>query len=181
MAASRQQLRTRSSSSSGSRPPGDGGDDDDLGEASRPVLTFQWGEIERRWPNLFKWLVLTVLGMVGFSYVFKVAYPQYQVTVTAPHQVTVLNTADPASAPLLHKIADKDFLIIPDSAPHGDVRLEDHVPVFHPSYEKHEFRLEDLPHAPSPVPPARLLDPTAPVLPPMDVSQLKRTPGNSNP
>ena len=156
-------------------PPGDEPDE------ARQALTFQWGEVERRWPSLFKWLLLTFIGMVGFSYVFKVTYPQYQVTVTAPRQVTVLNAADPATAPILQRIAGTVLIIMPDSGSQTDLPLEPYMPFFHPSIQNHEFHLQDASHAPSPVPPARLLDPTAPVLPAMDLSQLKRTPAFSGP
>jgi hypothetical protein len=59
--------------------------------------------------------------------------------------------------------------------------LEDRAPVFHPSYEGHQLSLQDLPHKPFTVPPARLLKVDEPVLPPLDLGELKRAEAGSAP
>jgi len=145
-----------------------------LPDDSAPLLVFDWRPLQRRWPGLIKWLLLTILAMAGFFYLFKVNYPQSQRLTPVPVQITIISASEPATRALLHRVQDQDFAIIPGTG--GDVpavRLEDHAPLFHPSFEKREIRLEDLPHKTYTVPPPRLLDFTAPVLPALDFSDLK--------
>lgn len=141
---------------------------------SAPLLVFDWRPIQRRWPGLIKWLLFTILAMAGFFYLFKVNYPQSQRLTPVPVHITIISASEPATRALLHRVRDQDFAIIPSGGLDGPrVRLEDHAPLFHPSFEKREIRLEDLPHKTYTVPPPRLLDFTAPVLPALDFSDLK--------
>jgi hypothetical protein len=48
--------------------------------------------------------------------------------------------------------------------------------VFHPTFEGHLLQLQDLPHQRFTMPPARLLRMDVPVLPPLDLTDLKSTP-----
>jgi len=139
-------------------------------------LIFDWRGQDRHFPALMKWFFSTIAAMTAFAYVFKVVYPQSQRVAPVPQQITVLNAADPSMRGLLRKVADQDFLVIPHDQLAGQVRLDEFAPVFHPSYEKHELQLQDLPHKTFNVPPARLLDPSEPMLPPPDLSQLKKAP-----
>lgn len=141
---------------------------------SRQTLVFEWKRPNRRGLSLFTWLFLTLLGMGGFFYLFKVIYPQSQRFTPVPQQIFVLNPGNPAHQALMNRIQDHDYLVIPgnDNATR-EVHLEDRVPVFHPTFEKHEFQLQDLPRTKINVFPARVLNPTTPVLPPPDLKGLK--------
>jgi hypothetical protein len=117
------------------------------------------------------------LALAGFFYLFRVVYPQAQRFTPVPHHVVALNAADPAARELLNKVHDVDFLILPPQGEaSGTVSLDEHAPVFHSTLEGHKLQLEDLPHQAIPIPPARLLQMDAPVLPPLDLSELKSTP-----
>jgi hypothetical protein len=83
---------------------------------------------------------------------------------------------------VLEKVHDVDFLILPpQSESVGSISLEEHSPVFHSTFEGHQLLLQDLPHTTMPMPPARLLQMNAPVLPPLDLSELKSPTGNAKP
>lgn len=144
------------------------------GDDSAPLLIFDWLSQPGGILRFIKALFLTLAGMTLFFFLFKVIYPQSQRLTPTPQQITIINPADPAARALLHRVQDRDFAIVPDV---GDgslaVRLENLVPLFHPTFEKHEMQLQDLPHKPYSVPPPRLLDATAPVLPALDLSDLK--------
>ena len=140
-------------------------------------LTFQWTHAGLRERGLLFWLVIVLLGAAAFFYVFQVAYPQSQRFTPVPQQVLMLTPADAKARAVLQKVQDRDFLIVPPtSAAAVAVELEEHAPVFHPSFEGHKMELQDLPHKSVRVPPARLLQMDAPVLPPLDLSELKAEP-----
>ena len=140
-------------------------------------LIFQWTHAGLRERGLLFWMLIVLLGAAAFFYAFQVAYPQSQRFTPVPQQVLMLTPADPGARVLLQKVQDGDFLIVPPSSSAAvAVELEDHAPVFHPSFEGHKMELQDLPHKSVSVPPARLLQMDAPVLPPLDLSELKAEP-----
>jgi hypothetical protein len=141
---------------------------------SRHTLVFDWKRPARRGLSIFTWLFIMLLGMTGFFFLFKVIYPQSQRFTPVPQQLFVLDPSSPSHQAVINRVQDQDYLIIPgnDDATR-EVHLEDHAPVFHPSFERHEFSLQDLPRTKINVFPARLLDPTSPVLPPPDLQGLK--------
>jgi hypothetical protein len=134
----------------------------------------------RKARGLTFWLFVVLLGLAGFFYLFQVVYPQAQRFTPVPHHIIALNPADPAARELLNKVQDLDFLILPPSSDAaGSVSLDEYSPVFHPTFEGHKLQLQDLPQKTFSVPPARLLQVDAPVLPPPDVSGLKSQPLSS--
>ncbi|RBP39026.1 hypothetical protein DES53_11049 [Roseimicrobium gellanilyticum] len=138
-------------------------------------LIFHWPRPLEQGKRLIFWIGVVALGLAGFFYVFQVVYPQSQRSTPIPHQVLLLDPSDPIARAILNKVQDRDFLVLPSDDPGANAaRLEDHAPVFHPSYEGHQLGLQDLPHKPFTVPPARLLKVDEPVLPPLDLSGLKR-------
>jgi hypothetical protein len=137
-------------------------------------LIFHWPRPLEQGRRLIFWIGVVALGLAGFFYIFQVVYPQSQRSTPIPHQILLLDPSDPVARSILNKVQDRDFLILPGDDPGTDAsRLEDHAPVFHPSYEGHKLSLQDLPHKPFTVPPARLLKVDEPVLPPLDLSELK--------
>jgi hypothetical protein len=137
-------------------------------------LVFDWKSPSQRGGGLTLWFLLTVAGMGGFFYLFKVIYPQSQRFTPVPQQVFVLNPAEPAHQALMHRVRDRDYLVLPGSDDTArEVQLDEHAPVFHPSFEKHVFQLQDLPRTRINVLQARLLDPYSPVLPPPDLGGLR--------
>lgn len=145
-------------------------------------LIFHWPRPLEQGKRLIFWIGVVVLGLAAFFYVFQVVYPQSQRSTPIPHQVLLLDPSDPAARAILNKVQDRDFLVLPSDDPSVDeARLEEHAPVFHPSYEGHKLSLQDLPHKPFTVPPARLLKVDEPVLPPLDLSELKRPAEEADP
>jgi hypothetical protein len=145
----------------------------DSGDNASP-LVFHWKRPAPRSLGLAAWVMLTLVGMAAFFYLFKVAYPQAHRFTPVPQQISVLNPDDPAHQALLNRVRDQDYLVITGNEDSSrEIHLVDHVPVFHPSYEKHDFQLQDLPRTKIKVLPARVLDPTAPVLPPPDLTGMK--------
>jgi hypothetical protein len=137
-------------------------------------LTFHWKRPVVKARGLTFWIFAMVLGLAGFFYLFRVVYPQAQRFTPVPHHIVALNSADPAAREVLNKMHDVDFLILPaPSEAVGSVSLDEHAPVFHPTFEGHKLQLQDLPHQAQPIPPARLLQMDAPVLPPLDLGELK--------
>ncbi len=137
-------------------------------------LIFHWKRPVVKARGLAFWIFAVLLGLAGFFYLFRVVYPQAQRFRPVPYHIVALNSADPAAREVLNKVHDVDFLILPPpSEVMGSVSLDEHAPVFHPSFEGHKLQLEDLPHQAHPIPPARLLQMDAPVLPPLDLSELK--------
>lgn len=138
------------------------------------VLTFHWLKPVMKARGLAFWMLVVLLGLAAFFYLFQVVYPQAQRFTPVPHYIVALNPADPAARELMNKVQDMDFLILPPSSESaGTVNLEEHSPVFHPTFEGHSLQLQDLPHKAFQVPPARLLQTDAPVLPPLDFSELR--------
>lgn len=138
-------------------------------------LIFHWPRPLEQGKRLIFWIGVVALGLAGFFYVFQVVYPQSQRSTPIPHQVLLLDPSDPVARAILNKVQDRDFLVLPGDDPAADAaRLEERAPVFHPSYEGHQLSLQDLPHKPFTVPPARLLKVDEPVLPPLDLGELKR-------
>ncbi len=141
-----------------------------------PGLTFDWRKPRAEWARLAFWILVMFLGLAAFFALFRVVYPQTRRLVPTAQQVTLLGT-DPATLPILNSVLDRDFLIIPSSdGRRSAVSLEDSAPVFHPSYEKHELRLLDLPQRNMNPAPVRLIDVREPVLPRLDLSELIREP-----
>ncbi len=138
-------------------------------------LIFEWNKPGHKGPGLFIWILATLLGIGFFFYLFKIGYPQTQRVTPVPQQVFMLNGALPANQALIHRVRDLDYLILSGSDDTiKEVKLEDRVPVFHPSFEKHELQVQDLPHKDFTTAPPRLLDATAPVLRAPDLSELKK-------
>ena len=136
-------------------------------------LTFDWRRPRAEWPRLFFWTLLTALGLTGFFALFRVVYPQAQRVVPTEQQITLLGS-DPAAQSIIKAVQDRDFLVIPArEGMRNPVSLEERAPVFHPSYERHELRLLDLPEHNARPAPVRLLDVREPVLPRLDLSELK--------
>lgn len=140
-------------------------------------LTFQWDEPVRQGRRLGFWVFMVIVGLTVFFYLFQVVYPQTQRFTPVPQQVIVLNPADPAAMALLSRVQDRDYLLLPsDSDASAGPSLQEHAPVFHPSFEGHQLRALDLPYKAFTVPPARLLNVDKTVLPPLDLSELKSPP-----
>lgn len=145
--------------------------------AEPSFLNFHWHKPAGPGGRLWLWLIVTALGLTSFFYLFKVVYPQTRRTTPVPQQVLILNSADPAARAIMNRVQDIDHLVLPTSSDiTNPVNLEERVPVFHPSFENHVFSLQDLPYKAFKVRPARLLDTTTPILPPLDFSDLKETP-----
>lgn len=122
-------------------------------------------------------MIIAALGMTGFFYLFKVVYPQTRRITPLPQQVLILNSADPGARAIMNRVQDVDHLMLPTSSDvTNPINLDERAPVFHPSFENHVFALQDLPYKAVKVRPARLLDTTSPILPPLDLSDLKETP-----
>jgi hypothetical protein len=141
------------------------------------ALSFQWGKPARKARGLAFWVFVVVLALAAFFYLFQVVYPQSQRFTPVPHHIIALNPSDPAAREILNKVQDLDFLILPtasDAA--GSVNLDDRSPVFHPTFEGHTLQLQDLPQKTFSVPPARLLQVDAPVLPPLDLKGIRTEP-----
>ncbi len=144
-------------------------------ENERRPLTFHWPRPLEQGRRLIFWIVVVILGLAAFFYLFQVVYPQSQRRTPVPHQIMLLDPANPVARAILNKVRDRDFLVLPGEETTGSrIRLEDQAPVFHPSYENHRLELQDLPHKAFTVPPARLLKADEPVLPPLDLSELKK-------
>jgi hypothetical protein len=145
-------------------------------------LIFHWPRPLEQGKRLIFWIGVVALGLAGFFYVFQVVYPQSQRSTPIPHQVLLLDPSDPVARAILNKVQDRDFLVLPSDDPIANAAmLEERAPVFHPSYEGHQLSLQDLPHKPFTVPPARLLKVDEPVLPTLDLSELKRPTGEQAP
>ncbi|CAN5904118.1 hypothetical protein BH11VER1_BH11VER1_34640 [soil metagenome] len=145
--------------------------------AEPSLLNFHWHRPAGSDGRLWRWLIVAALGLISFFYLFKVVYPQTSRVTPLPQQVLILNGADPASRAIMNRVQDIDHLILPTSSDiTNPVNLEERVPVFHPSFENHVFALQDLPYKAVKVRPARLLDTSSPILPPLDLSDLKETP-----
>lgn len=141
-----------------------------------PGLTFDWRNPRTERTRLGFWMLITFLGLAAFLALFRVVYPQTQRLVPVAQQVTLLGS-DAAAQSVLNAVQDHDFLIIPSAdSRKNPVSLDDRAPVFHPSYEKHELKLLDLPQRNTKPAPVRLLDVREPVLPPLDLSELNRSP-----
>jgi hypothetical protein len=137
-------------------------------------LTFAWAKPRGQSRGLFFWLVVVFLGLAGFFYLFQVVYPQSQRFTPVPYQILLLDSGDTTARSVLSRAQDKDFLVLPPSLEKQETTLlQSKLPVFTPSYSKHEMELRDLPHKNFKAPPARLLRVTEPVLPLLDLSELK--------
>lgn len=140
-------------------------------------LIFHWTIPVWKQRGLLFWMFVVLLGLAAFFYLFQVVYPQAQRFTPVPHQIVVLNPTDPAAKELMNRVHDRDFLILPPASEStSTVSLEEHAPVFHPTFEGHKLQLQDLPSKTFTVPPARLLQMDAPVLPPPDFTDLKVSP-----
>jgi len=140
-------------------------------------LIFGWRLPRQEGRSLAFWMLMVVLGMAGFFYLFQVVYPQSQRFTPAPQQVIVLNPADPAARAVMSKMRDRDFMVLPsDAEANSGPELDTMVPLFHPSFEKHQMTLQDLPHRVFTVPAARLLRMNEPVLPDLDLKEMNPPP-----
>lgn len=146
-------------------------------------LIFDWRKPRGQFGRLLLWIVVTVLALTVFFFLFRVVYPQTQRFIPVAQQIVVLNPSDPVSLASINHVKDRDFMVLPSfDQQKNAVNLDDRAPVFHPLYEKHELKLKDVSQRESVVPPVRLLDVTAPILPPLDLSELHRakpSPGKS--
>jgi hypothetical protein len=146
-----------------------------------PGLTFDWRKPRAEWARLAFWMLVMFLGLAAFFALFRVVYPQTQRLVPTAQQVMLFGT-DPATQPILNSVMDRDFLIIPSSdGKRSAVSLEDSAPVFHPSYEKHELKLLDLPQRNTNPASVRLIDVREPVLPRLDLTELNQEPKSAAP
>jgi hypothetical protein len=144
---------------------------------TEPQLTFDWSKPRRQSAGLLLWLILTGIGLAGFFFLFRVVYQTPRHFIPATSQITLLSPTDPAARALLQRVADRDFFVFSNNKKSDDdPSLDDRAPVFHPSFEKHELRLQDLPQRDSKPPPVRLLDVTVPTLPPPDLHDLHAPP-----
>jgi hypothetical protein len=148
-----------------------------------PQLTLHWKKQPvTKARGLAVWLLVVFLGLAACFYLFQVVYPQAQRFTPVPQHVVALNSADPAVREVLNRMHDVDFLILPPASEAvGSMNLDDHSPVFHSTFEGHKLQLQDLPHKTVPLPPARLLQMDAPVLPPLDLSELRSLPTTVSP
>ncbi len=146
-------------------------------ESDKPApLIFEWDKPLSVGPGLFAWVIAALLGVGLFFYLFKVVYPQTQRVTPVPQQVFMLNSALPSNQALINRVRDLDYLVLSGSDDTmKEVKLEDRVPVFHPTFEKHELQLQDLPHKDYATAPPRLLNVREPVLRAPDLSELKKT------
>lgn len=145
--------------------------------AEPSLLNFHWHTPARSGGRMWLWLIITALCFAGFFYLFKVVYPQTSRVAPLPQQVLLINNTDPIARAILNRVQDVDHLILPTSSDvTNPIKLDERAPVFHPSFENHVFALQDLPYKAVKVGPARLLDTTSPILPPLDLSDLKETP-----
>lgn len=144
-------------------------------DSTKPApLIFHWPRPLEQGKRLIFWMMVVTVGLAIFFYLFQVVYPQSQRRTPIPHQIILLDPADPTARAILSKVQDRDFLVLPgDDTVTDGVRLEEHAPLFHPSFEKHKLELQDLPHKAFTVPPARLLNLDDPPLPALDLSELK--------
>lgn len=141
----------------------------------KPPLIFDWRKPKGQLGRLFLWIAVTAVALTVFFFLFRVVYPQTQRFVPVTQQIVVLNSSDPATLASINHVTDRDFMVLPSrDSRSGTVNLEERTPVFHPLYEKHELKLQDVPQRNSTVPPVRLLDVTAPILPDLDLSELQR-------
>ncbi len=141
----------------------------------KPALIFDWRKPKGQLGRLLLWIAATVLALTVFFFLFRVVYPQTQRFIPVAQQIVILNPLDPASLAAINHVADRDFMVIPSANQQKNaLNLEDHAPVFHPLYEKHELKILDVPQRNSAVAPLRLLDVTAPILPRLDLSELHR-------
>ncbi|MEY4484899.1 MAG: hypothetical protein RL693_2351 [Verrucomicrobiota bacterium] len=145
--------------------------------AEPSLLNFHWHKPAGSDGRLWRWLIVTALGLISFFYLFKVVYPQTRRVSPLPQQVLILNGTDPTARAILNRVQDVDHLMLPTSSDvTNPINLDERAPVFHPSFENHVFALQDLPYKAVKVRPARLLDTTTPILPPLDLSDLKDAP-----
>lgn len=140
-------------------------------------LIFDWRKPKGQSGRLLLWLTVTVLALSVFFFLFRVVYPQTQRFIPVAQEIVILNPSDPASKASINHVSDRDFMVLPSGNHQNNAfNLEDRAPVFHPLYEKHELKLQDVPQRNSTVPPLRLLDLTTPILPSLDLSELHRLP-----
>jgi len=145
----------------------------DPAETATPLI-FDWSKPRRPTARLVFWLLVTALGLAGFFFMFRVVFqtPRHYIPTTS--HITLLSPNDPAARALLQRISDRDFFVFPNNSERkGGVSLDDQAPVFHPSFEKHELKLQDLPQRDAKPPPVRLLDVTEPNLPPPDLREMR--------
>ena len=139
-----------------------------------PPLTFSWARARGRGASLTFWMMVTAIVLVAFFALFRIVYPQSQRSIPSAQQIVILDGTDPATQRALNPVRDRDFMILPGGGDRNQrVTLESAGPVFHPSFEKRELRLLDLPQGSGSIPPVRLHDLSAPVLPPLDLSDMK--------
>lgn len=137
-------------------------------------LTFHWQRARSRLGKLLLALVLVLAGLTVFFYVFRVAYPHTARFTPVPHQILALDVSKPEVAAIMNKVRDVDFMVLPEkSGQRENPSLQELAPVFHPSFEGHELKLQDLPHRPFVATSPRLLDANEPVLPDLDLRELK--------
>ncbi len=145
--------------------------------AEPSLLNFHWHRPAGSGVRLWLWLIITALGFTSFFYLFKVVYPQTRRVTPVPQQVLLLNNTDPTARAIMNRVQDMDHLVLPTSSDiTNPINLDERAPVFHPSFENHVFALQDPPYKAYKISPARLLDTKKPILPPLDLNDLKEIP-----
>jgi len=141
---------------------------------TKPQLIFDWSKPRTQTARLVFWLLVTGVGVALFFVLFRVVYQTPRHVIPSTQHITLLSNNDPAARNLLQRVADRDFYIFPSNGQgQHQMSLSEQAPVFHPSFEKHELKLQDLPQRDTKPPPARLLDFTEPILPPVDLHELR--------
>lgn len=142
-----------------------------------PPLVFDWSQPRRPTARLLMWLLITSAGIAGFFFLFRVVYQTPRRAIPITNHITLLTPTDPEASALLQRVSDRDFFAFTNTSEslHSDI-LDQQLPRFHPLFEKHELRLQDLPQRDSKPPPVRLLDVTEPTLPPADLRELHAPP-----
>lgn len=110
-------------------------------------LTFHWRDRDRPLGRLILLLTLTAGGVVSLFFVFQVVYPQTRVFNASPHQVLLLDPAQPTSRDLVNRARDEVFLFSnPGAGAAGAAAtLSSGLPVFRPSFAGYEMALQDIP------------------------------------
>jgi hypothetical protein len=152
----------------------------DPAETASPLI-FDWSKPRRPTARLVFWLLITGMALAGFFFLFRVVFqtPSHYIPTTS--RITLLSPNDPSARALLQKVSDRDFFVFANNRErNGGMSLDEQAPVFHPSFEKHELKLQDLPQRDAKPPPVRLLDVTEPNLPAPDLHDM-RAPSPASP
>ncbi len=109
------------------------------------LLTFDWDAHDRSIVRMGLAMLATVGGMVGMFIVFRVVTPDSRPVDVRPQRVMLLNPKVPAERALIHQAMDRSFGMLPSETSVAGPLKSLQMPVFAPSYAKHELRLKPLP------------------------------------